>query len=253
MFKIKTSLIIALVVFLITLVLTVPNSYLLSKFSAQVSTLPFSITNTQGHISNGSGEINYQGITGKISWKLNSRSMFIGKLKGHVKIEILDSTVTADIKIGLNTMELYNLNGQLSYLTINELGKSQRLKVDGDVSIQNFAIKISQSSSKNDEGVKVVVKTLENLEGRIIYTGGDVIHPAMGNLNVPRIIVKTEILEDKWKVKINDENDNLLSDIDFYSDGLIYVQGYKTLSPIINKQFGGTDPIIIQNHVFPTF
>ena len=131
MFKIKTSLIIALVVFLITLVLTVPNNYLLSKFSAQVSTLPISISNAQGHITNGSSEINYQGVSGKVSWELNPLNIFLAKVKGSVVIEILDSTLTADVKIGLNSVELSNVNGQLSYVTINELGKKSALNGRG--------------------------------------------------------------------------------------------------------------------------
>ena len=253
MFKIKTSLIIALVVFLITLVLTVPNSYLLSKFSAQVSTLPVNISNTQGHITNGSSDIDYQGVSSKVSWQLSPQNIFLGKLKGSVVIEILDSTITADVKIGLNSVELYNLNGQLSYVTINELGKSQRLNVEGDVTLQNLAIKLSQTRTENDEGVSLSIKTLENLDGIVIYTGGKVLHPQTGSMNVPRIVAKTQWLEDKWKVKLNDENDNLLNDFDFYPDGAIVVQTYKAWSPIINKQFRGSDPISILNYVFPTF
>ncbi|BCE02075.1 type II secretion system protein N [Marinicellulosiphila megalodicopiae] len=253
MFKIKTSIIIALVVFLVTLVLTVPNSYLVNKFAGPIEMLPVNIQSIDGSISTGSIVVDYEGIKTQVDWSLKPGALLLGKVKADVIISILDSQLTANVVLGLNSLNIQHVNGQLSYATISKLGQSQRLEVEGDVSIQNIAFKITQASMENESGDISNVKTLHQLDGRMIYTGGKVTHPQFGQKEIPRLVAQINEAEGVWKISLNDDNENLLNLVDVSSDGSLVVQTYKAWSPIIGQQFRGSDPISILNYDLPTF
>ena len=248
MLKIRSYLIIALVVYVVTLLSALPASLATNFLDNKVDALQ--VSSASGTVWQG----RTQGVLAEqvfdLSWDLQLLELFLFRLAAdiHLKADLLE--VKSKLALGYKKLSVTGLNGILKSASINKLLKENGLSaaVSSDIYLKNLSIERSSAKFKEAGGL-------------IDWNGGVVKAEDLpnGEIELPALQAKLKNNELGVSVAVNVvESEANLLDVDLSHEGLAHLKLKERISEYVKvpKQLKQGDPnkvmFEIKRHIFET-
>jgi general secretion pathway protein N len=215
MLKVRTLIIVALVSYLLSLLVTVPASLIWRQLESRIQIQGLEISSVQGQLWQGSAVVNWRQQNAQVNWSLNGWPLLIGRLAGDVNIKAAGLDVASDLSVGLSEFQLESVSGYIDEVWINPELRRNRVAVSGRLWLEQLIV--------TGEWQTLITQA----EGELRWTGGEVSYP------VGRAIHSPDIAPLSARVSSNEKGIQLVvSDADQTQvlSGLLDTQGWGTLT-----------------------
>ncbi len=158
--------VLGLLTFLITLVLTTPLHFVWRHVSPQLSALPVQVQQVNGTLWN--GRLQFQVLQLRelglldARWELSFLSLLAGQADLRLQVESPDLRLQLPLRVGLdNVLHIDGADGYFDLSPVQPLLQRQRTKVEGQVELSRLLAEVDLS-----------INQFNQLSGQLVYSGG---------------------------------------------------------------------------------
>lgn len=215
MLKVRTLIIITLVSYIVTLLVTVPVNLIWRQVAPSVQIPGLEVSSVQGQIWQGSALVSWRQQSANISWTLNGWTLLIGQVSGTVQVKGLGLDVQTHASAGLFGYQLEPISGYVDDRWVNPELTRNRVSVSGRLWLDGLAVKGEWQ------------KLLTLAEGELRWTGGQVSYPVGRSVHQPNIApLSARVATDEKGIQVlvdGPDQTRILS-------GLLDTEGWGTLT-----------------------
>ncbi|MEQ1066695.1 type II secretion system protein N [Acinetobacter sp. XH1741] len=198
----------ALIAFLIFIILQIPATWLISKFSKNNQT----VHNVSGNIWQGQADWHRGALRGTVHWKTRPLDLFLLRLAADVDIHSGNTQLSGVMAYGVGQKVIVrNMNGQVAPETLKQI-------VNWQWPVNSIQLKDIQFNYKKEQGFSAVDGQLHWGGGALVYSIGD----RQDRMNMPSLSGKLADQNGQLQVDIRDQRNqkmaNLLLDANMMLD-----------------------------------
>lgn len=198
----------ALIAFLIFIILQIPATWLISKFSKNNQT----VHNVSGNIWQGQADWHRGALRGTIHWKTRPLDLFLLRLAADVDIHSGNTQLTGIMAYGFGKKVIVrNMTGQVAPETLKQI-------VNWQWPVNSIQLKDIQFNYKKEQGFAAVDGQLHWGGGALVYTIGD----RQDRMNMPSLSGQLTDHNGQLQIDIRDQRNqkmaNLLLDANMMLD-----------------------------------
>jgi len=198
----------ALIAFLIFIILQIPATWLISKFSKNNQT----VHNVSGNIWQGQADWHRGALRGTVHWKTRPLDLFLLRLAADVDIHSGNTQLSGVMAYGVGQKVIVrNMNGQVAPETLKQI-------VNWQWPVNSIQLKDIKFNYKKEQGFSAVDGQLHWGGGALVYSIGD----RQDRMNMPSLSGKLADQNGQLQVDIRDQRNqkmaNLLLDANMMLD-----------------------------------
>lgn len=205
--QVRWYILLGLITFIITMVLTAPLHFIWRYIEPQLQGLPVQISQVRGSIWQGRMQVQVPqltvlgGIEGR--WQLEFLPLFMGKAKLKLNLDGKDVRLLLPVILDSKTLTIEQGEGFLQIDALNPLLQQQRSSAEGTVDLQQFSTQVHWRDQR-----------IQSLSGRLAYSGGGIsllVDNKPVSAEMPALIGLLAMTEERAVVDISTiENESLL-------------------------------------------
>jgi hypothetical protein len=192
--------------------------------------LPVQVVAVSGTIWNGHVTLK-QALTGQVvaKWQLKVLPLIIGDIQTAFQIDSSEFNAKLDIAYSpvTNNVIVTNLNGFVEAAFINRVAKPNKVKMSGDLEINNVAINYSISDIYAHDA-----------SGRAVWMGGDVSYPKgrkTGRATLPMLIADISSQSGELRVDVHTTDNLSVANANLKTDGWGSVEVLKRMIDLVGE------------------
>lgn len=200
----------ALVAFLFFILLQIPATWILAKFSNNNQMLQ----NVSGNIWRGQADWSYQNLRGSVQWKTRFLDLLMLRYGADIQFHSGQTQLEGIVAYGLNKrLSIKNLSGEVAPETLKSVVNWQWPNSPIQLKKIDLHYKSQQGFSKVD--------------GNLYWGGGDLTYvygQRQDRMNVPALKGQLQDQDGKLKIEMNDQKNQKMANLILGADGMLDVQ-----------------------------
>ncbi len=215
MLKVRSYLVIALLVYLLTVLSGLPASFVLNSVTKQTGE-QFVLQSSSGTVWKGSASGLSSGIPVTVNWDWHVWKLLLLKFSAdvHVKSEVLEAKSL--LTLGMNSIEIEGFSGLLKADALSAVlaNKGVKVRIENDIYIQNVGIKRKRAQFVQSSGKA-------EWQGGWVYAAG----LPEGKMKLPAMVVKLSHLNSGLLLAASEQqNPDTLVEIELSHEGIAHLK-----------------------------